>query len=356
MPVPARGVVFTAPGRAEIEDFSLPDPGPLHVLVRTSRTLVSAGTEVKALNNLRGAGGAGAQRDGGPYPVRPGYSAAGRIEALGSAVAGLRPDLRAGDLVLTMGRHATHTLVDLDPNRFAAVANQHAPAYLEKVPEGVTAEQAVFAILGSVALHGMRKVAFQLGDSCAVMGQGVVGQLLGQLARAAGAAPVIGIDLVAARLERSRQSGLHEVVDASREDPVEAVMRLTGGRGADISFEATTQARNFPTLMRLAALNGRIVVVGSLTGTVELSLYDELQRKELTIVGALQPRAPVVGHHTFPWTQQRNRQVFLEMVRAGTLEVDHLITRRGSPEDVPSLYAEIARGPSDWLGVIFAWD
>ena len=133
-------------------------------------------------------------------------------------------------------------------------------------------------------------------------------------------------------------------------------MRLTGGRGADVCFEATTHAKNFPTLMRAAALNGRIVVVGSLAGTVELSLFDELQRKELMIIGAWQPRTPVVGHHTFPWTQQRNRQVFLELVAEGALCVDHLITRRGAPEEIPALYGKIAQGPSDWLGVVFVWD
>jgi 2-desacetyl-2-hydroxyethyl bacteriochlorophyllide A dehydrogenase len=346
MGVMARGIVFTGPGQVELETFEVQDPGPQQVLVRTTRTLVSAGTEVKALLNLRGAG------DTGRYPVRPGYSSVGVVEAVGSAV----QDVRPRDRVLTMGRHASHTLVDLDPNRLAATAGQRAPQYLQKLPDDITDEQAVFAILGSVALHGMRKVSFQLGESCAVMGQGVVGQLLGQLARAAGAAPVIGIDLVAARLEQSRRSGLHGVVDASKEDAVEAVLRLTGGRGADVAFEATTSARNFPALLRLAALNGRIVIVGSLTGTVEISLYEEIQRKELTIIGAWQPRAPVVLHHTFPWSQQRNRQVFLELIRAGALRVDHLITRRGRPEDARRLYGEIAAGPGDWLGVMFVWD
>jgi 2-desacetyl-2-hydroxyethyl bacteriochlorophyllide A dehydrogenase len=346
MPTTARGVVFTAPNEVALETFELPDPGPQEVLVRTTRTLVSAGTEVKALLNLRE--GSAPTR----YPVRPGYSSVGVVEATGGSVEEVRP----GDRVVTMGRHASHTMVDLNPDRFVATAGQRAPQYLQKVPEGVTDEQAVFAVLGSVALHGMRKVSFQLGESCAVMGQGVVGQLLGQLARAAGATPVIGIDLVAARLERSRQSGLHEVVDASRGDPVETVLGLTGGRGADVAFEATRNAQNFPTLMRLAALNGRIVIVGSLAGTVEISLYEELQRKELTIIGAWQPRAPVAPHASFPWSQQRNRQVYLELVRAGALRVDHLITRRGRAEDAPRLYGEIAAGPGDWLGVVFVWN
>jgi 2-desacetyl-2-hydroxyethyl bacteriochlorophyllide A dehydrogenase len=343
MATTVRGVVFTGPRQVELETYEVPDPGPQQVLVRTMRTLVSAGTEVKALVNMRGEA---------TYPTRPGYSSVGIVEAAGSAVAEVQP----GDRVVTMGRHASHTLVDLDPTRFAAAAGQRAPQYLQKIPDGVTDEQAVFAILGSVALHGLRKVSFQLGESCVVMGQGVVGQLLGQFARAAGAAPVIGIDLVATRLEQSRQSGLHAVIDASQEDAVEAVLRLTGGKGADVLFEATTRAEHFPTLLRAAALNGRIVIVGSLAGTATISLYDEIQYKELTIVGAWQPRAPVVPHHTFPWSQQRNRQTFLELVRTGAVRVDHLITRRGHAEDAPRLYGEIAAGPGDWLGVVFVWE
>jgi 2-desacetyl-2-hydroxyethyl bacteriochlorophyllide A dehydrogenase len=348
MPVKARGIVFTAPGEVALERFELPDPGPQQVLVRTTRTLVSAGTEVKALLNVReSASGAGQATR---YPVRPGYSSVGVVEAVGDSV----DAVRLGDRILTMGRHATHTLVDLRP-KHNPIAGQEAPAYLQKVPDGVADDQAVFAILGSVALHGMRKVSFQLGESCAVLGQGVVGQLLGQLVRAAGAAPVIGIDLVPSRLEQAKVGGIHAVIDAAHEDVEAAVLRLTGGRGADVCFEATRSPQNFPTLMRVAALAGRIVVVGSLPGTVEISLYDEIQRKELTIIGAWQPRAPVAPHASFPWSQQRNRETFLELLRVGTVRVDHLITRRGQAEDAPRLYGEIGAGPGDWLGVMFQW-
>jgi 2-desacetyl-2-hydroxyethyl bacteriochlorophyllide A dehydrogenase len=345
MPVTATGVVFAGPNQVELETFQVPDPEPQQVVVRTTRTLVSAGTEVKALLNLREGAGTATR-----YPVRPGYSSVGVVESVGAGVEHVRP----GDRVLTMGRHASHTLVDLHPKESAA-AGQSAPGYLQPLPDGVADDDAVFAILGSVALHGMRKVSFQLGESCVVLGQGVVGQLLGQLARAAGAAPVIGIDLVPSRLDLARKAGIHAAIDAGAEDAEAAVQRLTHGHGADVCFEATRSAKNFPTLLRVAALQGRIVVVGSLAGTVEISLYEEIQRKELTIVGAWQPRAPVVPHAAFPWSQQRNRQTFLDLVQAGTLRVDHLITRRGRTADAPRLYGEIAAGPGDWLGVLFEW-
>ncbi len=163
MTVNARGVVFAAPGEVAIESFEVPDPGPQQVLVRTTRTLVSAGTEVKALLNLRES--AGGVVPPPRYPVRPGYSSVGVVQAVGAGVESVRPS----DRVLTMGRHASHTLVDLRP-RSNAIAGQEAPGYLQKLPDGVTDDQAVFAILGSVALHGMRTVSFQLGESCVVLG------------------------------------------------------------------------------------------------------------------------------------------------------------------------------------------
>jgi NADPH:quinone reductase-like Zn-dependent oxidoreductase len=144
MPTQACGVVFTAPGQVDLERFTLPDPGPQQVLMRTTRTLVSAGTEVKALLNLRE--GEAQTR----YPVRPGYSSVGIVVAAGEAVTEVQP----GDRVLTMGRHATHTTVDLDPNRFVATAGQRAPQYLQQVPDGVSDEQAVFAVLGSASCMG----------------------------------------------------------------------------------------------------------------------------------------------------------------------------------------------------------
>jgi threonine dehydrogenase-like Zn-dependent dehydrogenase len=102
---------------------------------------------------------------------------------------------------------------------------------------------------------------------------------------------------------------------------VEAVLRLTGGRGADVAFEATRSAQNFPRSLRLAALNGRIVVVqpgrdgGNLAGrgTPAQGADDH---------GGLAASRAGGAHHTFPWSQQRNRQVYLELARAGTLRVD----------------------------------
>jgi threonine dehydrogenase-like Zn-dependent dehydrogenase len=259
--------------------------------------------------------------------------------------------------VLTRGRHASHVLASVRPFPFSETARQHAlpELQLQPVPEGVPDEDAVFAVLASVAMHGVRKVWFRPGESCVVVGQGVVGQLLVQLARAGGARPVIAVDLAPFRLARSLQSGAHAIVDASQEDVEAAVLRLTGGRGADVGFEATRTPTAFPVLLRVAALGGRVVMVGSVHASAEIRLFEDLQRKELTIIGAWHPRAPVMPHHYFPESQAQNRQVFLDLLQAGTMRVSHLITHRAAPEDAAALYAEMAASPGTWLGVQFVW-
>jgi 2-desacetyl-2-hydroxyethyl bacteriochlorophyllide A dehydrogenase len=334
---PGQRIVFTGPGEVALETFDVPSPGPDDVLVRTICTAVSAGTELTGLLGVS-PGFTG-------YPVYPGYANVGTVEAVGNRVTVVRP----GDRVLSMGHHASHALLDLSPGRTGG------PAYLEPLPAGLAAEPAAFAILGSVALHGMRKAEPQVGGAAAVFGQGIVGQLLVQLAKVAGCRPVIAIDVVPERLHRSVQSGATAAVDASRDDVPVAVQAATGGRGADYVFDATRTPQTLPTMLRCAAMGGKVLIVGSAMGRVELEIFTELQLKELAIIGCYQPAAPLTAHHTFPWTQRRNRQIYLELLAAGQLRLDHLITHVVPAIDAPAIYAMVQRGGTDWLGVVFTW-
>ncbi len=344
-------LVFTAPRRAELQPFAVPEPGPHQVLVRTTRTLVSAGTELKAY--------LGAEWGGRnvSYPRGTGYSHAGVVEAVGPAVNGIRP----GDRVVTLKPHASHVLVDLSPvpvppsAALPAAQWPRAPDWHQPIPSGVSDEQATFAVLGSVAMHGVRKAGLRLDESCAVAGQGVVGQLVGQLAKLNGARPVIAIDPDATRLDASRRSGLDAQIEAPCAEAVGAVMALTEGRGVDVGFDCTVTTQAFPGLLRMAAFEGRIVVVGSLLGTIEISLYEELQLKELTILGVHQPKAPGWWHPAAPWTQAANRKAVLDLIASGRLRVDHLVSHRVPIEQAPTLFEQMAQGPRGWLGVIFEW-
>ncbi|NPV07740.1 MAG: zinc-binding dehydrogenase [Anaerolineae bacterium] len=334
MPQTGHRIVFTGPGVAEVEEFVLPEPGPQQALVRTEHTLISAGTEItRYLGELPTHPG---------YPVYPGYSNVGVVEAVGPGVE--RPAV--GERILTLSQHTSHFLLDLSPERLT---------YWETVPAAVDPEQATFAVLGSVSMHAVRRANLQLGEAVAVFGAGVVGQLIVQMARSSGARPVIAVDLLDDRLELARRSGADATVSPGREDVVEAIVRLTGGRGADALFDATRTSATIPTMMKAAAQNGRLLIVGSLPDKVEIDPFTELQRRELSIIGCFQPASPVVGHAYFPWTQRRNRALFLDLLRDGSVRVDHLITHRLPYDAAPKAYATLRRGRAGWLGVVLEW-
>ena len=330
-----RRVVFTGKNVVEVEDYEQDAPSAGQLLVKSKASLISAGTEISSLTGDTGMGPP-------KFPQYPGYSNVGEIIEVGAGVEGWK----VGDRVLTMGHHQSYGILPLGGER---------PGYIERVPDTVADFPAAFTILGSVAIHGMRNLPSQLGAACAVIGQGVVGQLLVQFAKAAGYYPVIGVDLFAERLKFSKESGADEVVDASKRDAVEAVMQITGGDGVALGLEATRNPNTLNTLLKIAGMGGYIVVVGSLPGTVEISLFKELQFKELTIRGAWQPRAPMQGHHYFPWTQAKNRSVVLDLIANGRLKVEHLLTHRVQSGKAPEMYAMMLRGGTDWMAVAFDW-
>jgi threonine dehydrogenase-like Zn-dependent dehydrogenase len=109
-------------------------------------------------------------------------------------------------------------------------------------------------------------------------------------------------------------------------------------------------------MMRAAAMGGRVLFVGSAMGTVEIDAFTELQLKELSIIGCFQPAAPLSPHHTFPWTQRRNRQTFLGLLGEGRLRLDHLITHTVPFTEAPQIYAMVRQGGTGWLGLVFTWD
>lgn len=348
--------VLQADGSVKIEAYEVPPPGPDQVLVRINVTQVSAGSEV---NGIR-------QRRGGPAGKFPsaglGYTALGTVAAIGSEVSGWQ----VGDRVLCGGNHATHWLVTPKlVNSPEAVPQQF---MLERLPDDLNDAQAAFCVLGDIALHGIRRAQLQLGESVAVHGLGVIGLLAVQLARISGAYPVIGLDMVPARLELAKELGASHVVDVSKEDAVKAVRELTQSpfrykgalpglppdAGADVQIHATSYIGNYPTLLKAAADRGRIVLVGATAGQVTIESH-ELLRRELKVMGSYQTGMSE-PHPYWAWSRPRNHAVIWDLIRRGALQVEPLISHFVHYNEAPALYEQMAQGGEGWLGVMFKWD
>ncbi len=333
MPINTPQIVFLEGGAVAIEDIRVPEPAPNQVLVRSTRSLISAGTELNILELS-----ATERRD-------PGYALVGQVAEVGREVEGYS----VGDRVLTCLPHQGAGLVTIDPDL------DDVPAYAGHIPDDVSDEAASFVVLGDVALHGVRRARPGLGDSVAVFGQGGLGQMVTQFARMAGAYPVVAVDLLDERLELARWSGATHTVNAQREDAVAAVQDLTGG-GARVVFMVTRTPKILPDCMRAAAAGGTISMTGSPPGTVAIGLQVELLRKELSIIGTYQSMYPREPYHMFQWTRAANRQYILDSIARGEFRVDQLISHREPYTEAADLYAMIRRGPAGWLSIVLEWD
>lgn len=357
-------------GAVELAEVPVPLVRPGHLLIASTRSLVSTGTERmlvefgragwiekarqqpdkvrQVLRKVRTDGllptveAVMAKLD---RPIPLGYCNCGRVLEVGAGVEGFAP----GDRVVSNGPHAEVVCV---PRNLCA-----------KVPDGVSDDEAAFTVLSAVALQGVRLAVPALGETFAVIGLGLVGLLAVQLLRASGCC-VVGVDISRSREDLARDCGACAFVDSSREDAVSAARAATGGRGVDgvIIAAATRSDEPVSQAARMCRKRGRIVLVG----VAGLSLSRaEFYEKELTFQvscsygpGRYDPEYEEKGHD-YPfgfvrWTEGRNFEAVLEMMRAGRLDVRPLIERVVPFESAPAVYEEILRGGAG-KGILLAY-
>jgi predicted dehydrogenase/threonine dehydrogenase-like Zn-dependent dehydrogenase len=353
--------VMLREGKVEVAEVPAPPPSLRRALVATRISVISSGTESAALSAasksplermashpspwkrlgevIAQEGPAGILRrlsaPGGGHLQEVGYSAAGVIVAKGEAVS-----FPVGTRVACAGaQYAHHAEVISVPENLMA-----------PIPQGVSFEQAAFATLGAIALHGFRRSGAALGESVAIVGLGLVGLLGAQIARAAGCR-VVAFDPDPARVDLARTLGIAEARLLGEVDPVWETVALTAGVGADavIVFAATPSDEPLALAMDVARRKGKIVVVGDVGMRVDRS---RMYAKELDLLmstsygpGRYDPTYEEAGLD-YPlayvrWTEGRNLAAFLELLAAGTVRVDPLIQRVFPIAQAEAAYASL---------------
>jgi predicted dehydrogenase/threonine dehydrogenase-like Zn-dependent dehydrogenase len=358
-------------GETLVADVPAPMASSGTLLIATSRTLVSAGTErmlvdfgraslvdkarqqpekVKmVLDKVRTDGlfaTLDAVRSKLDQPLALGYCNVGTVVEVGRGVEGFE----VGDRVASNGPHAE--LVRVPQNLCA------------KVPDRVEDEAAAFTVLASIGLQGIRLAAPTLGECVVVTGLGLIGLMTVQLLRASGCR-VLGIDLDAAKLSLAQQLGA-EVCDVGRgEDPVARAMAWSGGRGVDAVIVTASTQSSLPMSQaaRMSRKRGRIVLVG-VTG-LELNRAD-FYEKELSFQvscsygpGRYDPRYEQQGQD-YPlgfvrWTEQRNFEAVLAMLDSGALDVRPLISHRFPIGEAARAY-DVLLNDRAALGIVLSYD
>ena len=277
-----RAAVFVAPGQLEVREVPRPTAGPGDAVIRVTLTTI-CGTDVHILK--------------GEYPVRPGliigHEAVGVITELGAGVTGYA----IGDRVLVgaitpcgqcsaclsghqsqCGHGAGYEAIG--GWRFGNTINgaqaeyllvPSAQANLAKIPDDVTDEQVVLlSDIASTGFAGAQSGGVRIGDTVVVFAQGPIGLCATAGAKLMGASQVIGVDADPVRLAMSRQIGADVTLDFTKVDVFEEVMRLTGGRGADVTIEALGTQQTFETALRCLRPGGTLSSLGVYSGKLEV--------------------------------------------------------------------------------------
>ena len=196
---------------------------------------------------------------------------------------------------------------------------------LRRVPPGVSDEVALFAgdVMGT-GFHAVQEASIRPGDSVAVLGLGPVGLSAVQVARAAGAEPVLAIDTVEQRLELARQFGAVPV-HLTEQQPRDIAKRLTGGRGVDATIDAVGHADALDLALRLVRNAGTVVVLGVYAEPAQVHL-GLVWLKALTLRAG---PANVIAHF----------DRVLELLRSEALDPVPLVTHHFSLDEAAAAYA-----------------
>ncbi len=333
----ARALWFTAPRTAQLRPETVPSPGSGEVRVRSVASAISHGTEMLV---YRGEVPADLQLDlptlAGDYafPIKYGYATVGRILDTGPNTETLSP----GDAVFV---HHPHQDVFVIPADLAV-----------RLTDGLDLAHGLFFANLETAVSVAHDTPLRLGETALVFGQGVVGLLITQLLKLAGAGRVLAVDPLKKRRELALAVGADEVFEPG-EDLRGRLLEATAGRGADVAVEVSSSGAALQAAVDGVASEGT-VVVASWYGTkpVSLSLGGHFHRGRVRLrssqVGRLNPELSP------RWDRARRTETVLGLLPR--LRLEELVSHRIPFEEAPGAFRLVDENPGETVQVVLTHD
>jgi predicted dehydrogenase/threonine dehydrogenase-like Zn-dependent dehydrogenase len=346
-------------GDTLLEEVPVPEVNAGEVLIKTTKSLVSLGTErmlvdfgkanyldkarqqpdkVKmVLDKVKTDGlkpTIDSVRNKLDHPLPLGYCNVGEVVAVGKDVT----EFNIGDRVASNGKHAEYVSV---PKNLVA-----------KVPDNVTDEEASFTVIGSIALQGIRLANPTFGENFVVIGLGLIGLITAEILKSNGC-NVVGIDFDEQKIELAKQKGITTINPSEGSDPVNFVKKFTDDTGADgVIITASSKSNDIiHQAAEMSRKRGRVILVG----VIGLNLKrEDFYEKELTFQvscsygpGRYDEDYEEKGQD-YPvgyvrWTEKRNFQAILDALAKGRLDVQPLITERVDLENYGEIYNDMSK-------------
>ena len=346
-------------GATILEEVPAPQLKAGYVLIKTTRSLVSLGTErmlvefgkanlidkarqqpdrvKQVLDKIKTDGmmptlEAVFNKLNQPLPL--GYCNVGKVIAVGKGVT----EFSVGDSVASNGNHAEYVCV--------------AKNLVAKVPDNVSDEEAAFTVIGSIGLEGVRLLSTQLGETIVVIGLGLIGLLAVQLLKANGC-KVIGVDFDQQKVDLASKLGVKAINPQSGTNAVSFVEDFTSGVGADgVLITASSKSDSvIHEACEMCRKRGKIVLVG----VIGLNMRrDDFYKKELSFQvscsygpGRYDEDYENRGiDYPLPyvrWTEKRNFETILHLISDGSIKVKSLITEKYDLKDFDCIYGDMRK-------------
>ena len=339
MKVQIKQIVFTKVNTAELLDvgeFGTDNLKPTEVLVKTEISTISSGTEKANITGDPSCSTTNAPNVS--FPRCLGYSSAGYVVAIGSDV----KSVSVGDKVLVTWKfHKNYNVCDVNN--------------LVRIDDDMDFSSASLAFIATFPLNGIRKTRLEFGESCIVMGLGILGQLAVKLARAAGACPVIAVDYNEERRNYALKCGADYAFSPAEPDFAKKVKEVTGG-GAKTAIEITGRGEGLDMVLDCMAKFGRIALVGcTRNSNFTIDYYRKVHSPGIELHGAHTMARAQLESRPGSYIDKDDARAVLKMVKANRFTISDLVSEFVSPKDCFEIYSRLVEGKNYPICVQFDW-
>jgi predicted dehydrogenase/threonine dehydrogenase-like Zn-dependent dehydrogenase len=281
-----------------------------------------------------------------------GYSCAGEVVELGQGV----NQFSIGDFVACAGGgYANHAEIVAVPVNLCV-----------KLDKKTDLKKAAYNTLGAIALQGVRQADLRLGETCAVIGLGLLGQLACLMLRASGI-QVVGIDINQAPVEIAKQHCADLAITRNSPGIEEQIQQFTNGLGADAVIIAAATSSTDPVNFAgaIARKKGKIVILGTVPTGFDRNPYWYKKELELKMSCSYGPGRYDLNYEEkgidYPasyvrWTEKRNMEAFQQLLFENKIIIDYLTTHEFNFQDAPRAYNMIVNKTEPYLGIILKYD
>jgi predicted dehydrogenase/threonine dehydrogenase-like Zn-dependent dehydrogenase len=362
-------------GQMDVLEVPIPTMSSTQILVRNHYSVISAGTEGKTVSDARKGYIAKAKsrqkevkmvvdmikRQGvletykfvmnkleAASPL--GYSCSGEVIAVGDDI----HDIKVGDYVACGGQGAYHAdIVSVERNLSV------------KVPENVSLQEAAFATVASIAMQGVRQTDLKIGETVAIIGMGLIGELSMQFFNVSGV-KTIAIDVNSAQVSSAQLHGASLALNRNQEGIEQIIGQYTNGNGVDavLITAGTTSLDPIEFSGRITRKKGRVVVLGAVpTGFSRPEYYKK--ELELRMSCSYGPGRYDNNYEEkgidYPlayvrWTENRNMQAFIDLLSEGKIDIKSLITHNFEIENAADAYKMILDKSEPYIGITIEYD